>query len=428
MKRFIKFILAALIIVSLSFGIYKFKNSYDFNIINKDINLSIKIKGIKDARSFDFDEEGNIYLAFENTLKIINKNGNNGVIIRDSQFDILDILYYKEKLYIASDNRILEYDLSTNDYKELVTNIPNQGINKKVNLLINDDKLFFSIGSNTNDGIVNKKGEAFEIATNNWTLVGGNYGEGKTGAFSPYSISTEKGQTVEGHKLGNAAILTYDLKNGEIQLFSHGIRNIAGWDISSEGKIVAVVGGMLDTTVRGIKNDRDYIYEINGDRWYGWPDYSGGDPITSPRFTDGDPHKFLIKNHTTNNPDAPIFQYRDVAALNGLAVDKEGKYFEKDTLIVADNKLGSLYSLTPKGNLIDIADLGNTSKIEKIKFCEEGFYILDSGFGSLYVLNKTNFSNGFNLPYVIWAFIITFIILLILVILIKNKRNEKRVK
>ena len=49
---------------------------------------------------------------------------------------------------------------------------------------------------------------------------------------------------------------------------------------------------MLDTTVRGIKNDRDYIYEINGDRWYGWPDYSGGDPITSPRFTDGDPHKF----------------------------------------------------------------------------------------------------------------------------------------
>ena len=130
MKRFIKFILAALIIVSLSFGIYKFKNSYDFNIINKDINLSIKIKGIKDARSFDFDEEGNIYLAFENTLKIINKNGNNGVIIRDSQFDILDILYYKEKLYIASDNRILEYDLSTNDYKELVTNIPNQGINK----------------------------------------------------------------------------------------------------------------------------------------------------------------------------------------------------------------------------------------------------------------------------------------------------------
>ena len=117
-----------------------------------------------------------------------------------------------------------------------------------------------------------------------------------------------------------------------------------------------------------------------------------------------------------------------MAALNGLAVDKEGKYFEKDTLIVADNKLGSLYSLTPKGNLIDIADLGNTSKIEKIKFCEEGFYILDSGFGSLYVLNKTNFSNGFNLPYVIWAFIITFIILLILVILIKNKRNEKRVK
>ncbi|NLZ35468.1 MAG: hypothetical protein GX889_11325, partial [Clostridiales bacterium] len=189
MKRFIKFLLAALIIVSISFGIYKFKNSYDFKIINKDINLSIKVKGLKDARSFDFDDEGNLYIAFEDTLKIINKNGNNDVIIRDSKFDILDILYYKNKLYIATDNRILEYDLTTNNYKELVINIPNQGMNKKVNLLLKDDKLYFAIGSNTNDGIVNKKGEAFEIPTNNWILVGDNYGEAKTGAFSPYSIS-----------------------------------------------------------------------------------------------------------------------------------------------------------------------------------------------------------------------------------------------
>ena len=42
---------------------------------------------------------------------------------------------------------------------------------------------------------------------------------GKTGAFSPYSISTEKGQTVEGHKLGNAAILTYDLKMEKYNYF-----------------------------------------------------------------------------------------------------------------------------------------------------------------------------------------------------------------
>jgi len=427
-KRFIKFLLAALIIVSISFGIYKFKNSYDFKIINKDINLSIKVKGLKDARSFDFDDEGNLYIAFEDTLKIINKNGNNDVIIRDSKFDILDILYYKNKLYIATDNRILEYDLTTNNYKELVINIPNQGMNKKVNLLLKDDKLYFAIGSNTNDGIVNKKGEAFEIPTNNWILVGDNYGEAKTGAFSPYSISSEKGQTVEGKVLGNAAIITYDLKTEELSLFSHGIRNIAGWDISSEDKIIAIVGGMLDTTVRGIKNDKDYIYEINGDRWYGWPDYSGGDPISSPRFTDGEPHKFLIKNHISNNPDAPIYQYKDVAALNGLAIDKEGKYFEKDTLIVSDNKSGDLYSMSPKGNLIAIANLGDESKIEKIKFCDEGFYILDSGFGSLYTLNNSNFNKKFNLPYVIWAFIITFIIILISVILIKNKRNEKKVK
>ena len=96
-------------------------------------------------------------------------------------------------------------------------------MNKKVNLLLNNDKLYFSVGSNTNSGVVNSKGEAFDIATSPWIVTGNNYGDGKTGAFSPYSVSNEVGEKVESQKIGNAAILSYDIKTEEIKLYAHRI-------------------------------------------------------------------------------------------------------------------------------------------------------------------------------------------------------------
>ena len=109
-------------------------------------------------------------------------------------------------------------------------------------------------------------------------------GDGKTGAFSPYSVSNEVGEKVESQKIGNAAILSYDIKTEEIKLYAHGIRNINGWDTDNEGKIKAIVGGMEDLPPRNIKDDKDYIYNLQEENWYGWPDYSGGDPIKYTRY------------------------------------------------------------------------------------------------------------------------------------------------
>ena len=57
---------------------------------------------------------------------------------------------------------------------------------------------------------------------------------------------------------------------------------------NNNGNIVAIVGGMEDEGSRAVKDDKDYIYEIKENAWYGWPDYSGGDPINSPRFSDNE--------------------------------------------------------------------------------------------------------------------------------------------
>ena len=64
MCRFLKFLVVSIIIVTLSFGIYKFSNRYDLSIIYKNVDWSINTKGLEGAVSFDFDKENNLYIAF----------------------------------------------------------------------------------------------------------------------------------------------------------------------------------------------------------------------------------------------------------------------------------------------------------------------------------------------------------------------------
>ncbi|WP_300381985.1 hypothetical protein [Clostridium sp.] len=424
MKRFIKFLFISAIVVSISFGILKLKNNYDVKVFNKDLSWLIKLKGIEKAKSFDFDNEGNLYIAFQDTIRIVNNDGNNKVIIRESKLDILDIIYHKEKLYIATDNRIIEYDLKKNNYKDIVTNIPNLGINKKVNLLIKEDNLFFSVGSNTNDGIVEKKGDKEEVPTLTWILNGYNFGPENTGIFTSYSISTENGEKVEGNIIGNASIMKYNIAIGELELYAHGLRNVTGWDFNKEGKIIASIGGIENKEPRNINNDKDYIYNISEDRWYGWPDYSGGDPITSPRFYGGSENKFLIKNHIDKNPSKGIYQHNSVSSIYGLAIDKEGKVIEEDEIIFSDIKDGGIYSLNKKLKLKKIIDLEEGSKIEKIKELDGKFYILDSGFGCLFELSKANKISSIGINKI--AILGSVILLISLIFGLTERRRKKK--
>ena len=71
---------------------------------------------------------------------------------------------------------------------------------------------------------------------------------------------------------------------------------------------------------------------------------SGGDPITSPRFSDGtNKLSYIIENHPTETPLPPRYQHNSLQSLKGLAIDYEGKCFPKDTVIFADNKENCIY-------------------------------------------------------------------------------------
>ena len=137
MWRFLKFVVFSIIIVTLSFGIYKLSNRYDLNLIYKNVDWSINTKGLEGAVSFDFDKENNLYIAFKNTIKMINKDNKEEILLYDKCLNIYDIACYNDDIIIASDNRVLLYDVNKEQYTELINGLPNNGLNYKTNIILN---------------------------------------------------------------------------------------------------------------------------------------------------------------------------------------------------------------------------------------------------------------------------------------------------
>ena len=427
MKRFLKFLVFSTLVVSISFGIYEINNKYTIDIINKNIGWSINNKGIKDAKSFDFDENGNLYIAFSDSLKIIKEDNKEETLIKKKDFNIYDMVIYKNEIILATGRDIVKYNYENDEILELIKNLPNLGENKYTKLLIEDDILYITIGSNTNSGILDKDSTDCDVPSFEWILSGENYGDNNTGAFVEYGIQNKSGEKVKEGIISNGTILSYDFTSGKISTFATGIRNIEGLDFNNEGKIIAIVGGMEDKGSRAVKDDKDYIYEIKENAWYGWPDYSGGDSITSPKFSDGtNKLEPVISNPPTKTPYGPIYQHYNLSSLKGLAVDREGNILGQDVIVFADNKENYLYSLGKNNVANKIVDLGDNSKVEVIRCYKDGIYVLDSKVGVLYKLESTGNKTLFKLPIIIWGFIIVFIIALIIAEVLKYNKKYKK--
>lgn len=424
MWRFFKFLIFSILIVSLSFGIYKFSNRHSLNLINKDIDWSINSKALEGAVSFDFDRENNLYIAFKDTIKVINKNNKEEVIVYDKSLNIFDIACYNNEIVLASDNRVLLYDISKRNFTEIINDLPNNGLNYKTNIVLNGDNLYVSIGSNTNAGVVDENNKVEDKASFEWLSTGIGYENNY--AFISYGKSSKAGDKIKESVLSNGSILKYDLNTDKLITYATGLRNIEGLALDSEGSLTAIVGGMEDSGVRAVKDDVDYIYDIREKAWYGWPDFSGGDPITSPRFSDGSNKlSFVISNHPTEVPLGPEYQHDKVDALRGLTIDYEGNCFPKDTIIFADNIDNCIYALTESGISKAIVALDKESYIEKIKYSNSSIYILDSKGGCLYKIQGEISNRIFNLPNVIWIFIMIFIIVIIMALMYKFKMRKK---
>lgn len=398
MKKIIMLMLLIIAIVGSTFIFTKYYNSYNNNIslTNKNIKYSLKYKGLKDAVDFTSDEKGNYFIAYKDKIQLITATGKSNYIFNEVGLNIKSLAYKDSKLYFSSGTKILSYNLISKKIETLIKDLPNFGDYKDSIIRINGNNIYVTIGAATNSGVVGDdnlwlKDNRYtcDIPPFDITLKGLNYGNGNNSAFSIYGTKAIKGQIISGHFPGNSSILVYNINSKQLNTYSYGIRNIKGMDFNSQGMIIASVGGMENRGLRPVKGDCDYIYKIEKGVWYGWPDYSGGDPVTSPRFKgkNNQALSFVSENHPTTNPPAPIYQHKSLNTLSQIAVDKNGNIETKNSTFFFDIGCKTVFNLNTSGIIDEVLSF-NEGSINSMKFINNNLIIMDSSRGLLYSVVK----------------------------------------
>ncbi|MBU3183804.1 hypothetical protein [Clostridium estertheticum] len=432
MKKTIGFII---ILALMAFALFSLRSSFkEYRVTVKDVSIKTQIlyKGLSNSVDFTKDNEGNYYIAFKDRIEYIDKSGKAYNIFVNKKLNITSLDYKNKILYYASGKNVYSYNLISKESKEIIKNIPNYGDYNNSLVRINGDYLFVTIGSATNSGVVgldNKWLDNYpqnhDITPKSITIKGMEFGGVKTGAFVPYQTRNIKGQIITQHVIGNSSIIIYNLKTGAQGNFAWGIRNMMGIDFNSEGKVLVTVGGMEERGLRPVKGDSDYIYQIKKNSWYGFPDYSGGDPISSPKFRNSFNKTIpaILDNHPTINPPAPIYQHKSVGSLISLAIDRAGKLGDKDCIYFYEKNDNSIYSLNKNSALKEKVNFEEVAYISSMKFFDN-LIILDSKNGYLISMEKDQYNNINSGKHKFYNYLLTIVITLIVVILVGLRKKD----
>jgi len=401
MKKTIGFIV---ILAAMAFALFSFKSSFkEYKVTMKDgvIESQILFKGLINAVDFTKDNDGNYYVAFKDRVQYIDKVGRSYNILKNKNLDISSLEYKSKVLYYASGTIVYSYNLITKENKEIIKGIPNYGDYNRSLLRINGEYLFVTIGAATNSGVVGTDNkwlsnypQNHDVTPKNITLKWINFGEKKTGAFAAYGTRNIKGAIIPKNTIGNSSIIVYNIKTGAQGNFAWGIRNMKGIDFNSGGKLLITVGGMEDRGLRPVNGDSDYIYQIKKNGWYGFPDYTGGDPLSSPKFKalNNNDIPFILDQHPSTNPPAPIYQHKSVNSLVGLTVDKKGVLGDIDCIYFYEKNDNSIYSLNKKNALKEKVNFGSGTYISNMKFFDT-LNVLDSKNGYISSIRKKDITN-----------------------------------
>ncbi len=305
-------------------------------VVPSESRLELVADGIAFPTSLVFDEAGRMYIA-ESGLPFggaraggriwrFEADGSRTLLAEKLRQPVNGLTLYKGSLYISEgghpggSGRISRLDLN-GELTIILDNLPGPG-NYHTNMVVfgPDDKLYFSQGSMTNTGYVGLDAyelgwlrllpHAHDIPGYTIELSGVNLetsdplssepgARAVTGAFAPFKRTNESGRRIEGRVPCTAAVMRCDPDGSSLELVAWGLRNAYGLGFLPDGRLLAVDQGADDRGTRPVGNVPDMLFEVIQGAWYGWPDFMGDQPITSPKYIPvrGSAPEFILRNH-----------------------------------------------------------------------------------------------------------------------------------
>jgi glucose/arabinose dehydrogenase len=231
------------------------------------------------------------------------------------------VAFHDGAFYIAEGGeleggRILRVSQS-GDVTPLIRDLPSRGDHHTNGPAVGaDGRIYFSIGTYTNSGIVGEENarlgwlvrfpELHDVPCRDVTLAGINYrtkdvlresGDAETGAFVPFGTPTAPGQVIEGRVPCSGAVFALDQGSGDAELVAWGFRNPFGMAFAPDGALYVTDNAYDNRGSRPVHGAGELLWRVEPGRWYGWPDFHGarslddGDHFVGPGT--GKPRRLL---------------------------------------------------------------------------------------------------------------------------------------
>jgi glucose/arabinose dehydrogenase len=296
----------------------------------------------------------------------INNDGTSSVIATgDNSGPWNGVAFHDGALYVAeggeqTGGRIVRID-PDGKITPLIENLPSVGDHHTNGPAIDSDgKLYFSIGTATNSGVVGtdnfqfgwlkRHPEFHDIPAQNIVLSGRNFtsenplkpgsGDVMTGAYLPFGEPSKPQQIISGHVPCTGGIFRLNLssQNPQIELVAWGLRNPYGLAIAPDGQLFATENQYDDRGSRPVWGTGDLLWAIKPGTWYGWPDYFGENPLT-----DADHYappgkaapKFLLAEHP-NPPQKPAAILGVHSSACGFDFSRSDRFGEPGEAFIAE--------------------------------------------------------------------------------------------
>jgi glucose/arabinose dehydrogenase len=297
-----------------------------------------------------FDAQGRMLIAESGydgsgTPKVtrIESDGKRTVLAQGDQLDrpLTAVASHDGVTYVVAAGTVLTLS-DDGQLKPIITGLPGLGDHQADQLVVKDDRLYLSIGTMTNSGVVGPDNAVFgwlkepdrrdlhDVPCDDVTLADvsfesddplGGKGPARTSAYSAFGTAQHGGTVIPGNPKCNGAILSANLDGTDLRVEAWGFRNPYGLEIGPDGALYTAMHGFDARGSRPIENAWDCFYRVEPGAWYGWPDFACDVPVTDPQFKPpgGPQPQFVLASHPTEHPPAPIAKFDPHDATNGFA-------------------------------------------------------------------------------------------------------------
>ncbi len=357
--------------------------------IIRGYRIEVFLNNLDSPSGIVFNEDGDILIADSGLAtgnpRVLKLSADRLEVIAENNFviPISGINYLNGVIYVSHRGFV------TKIYKDgtrqnIIMGLPSNGDNYNSPVAFSqDNKLYFGQGTVTNSGVVGNDNEWITISpllcdySGDYVMLNGqNFRSDNimtealpddfafTGAFSPYAIPNLPYEFRKRYIKASGSILRANLDGSNVEQVAWGFRNPAYLKFDINGQLYSVNNGYNPIGSRPIENATDDFYYITPGLWYGWPDYSGGEAVNSPRFTpSGGVQPTLLFKNQPNVPPRPFVTFPPNSTIRGFDFNYNSEFGPYGDVYIAEfgstihKKFGEVVSYAGSGHRISEIDM-----------------------------------------------------------------------